>query len=87
MGFPQPEPSVVECDNEMATRLSKAKTNSEKSRTMRLRDFHSRECVTTGQVEVRFLAGADIDADIFTKAKGNPAFARMTQRLKRGSAV
>ena len=87
MGFPQPEPSVVECDNEMAIRLSKVKTNSEKSRTIRLRDFYSRECVTTGQVEVRFLAGADIDADIFTKAKGNPAFARMTQRLKRGSAV
>ena len=86
LGFRQDQPSVVECDNEMAIRLSKVKTNSEKSRTIRLRDLCSRECVSTGQVEVRFLSGDKIDADVFTKAKGNPAFAKMTARLKHGSA-
>jgi hypothetical protein len=86
LGFPQDQPSIVECDNEMAIRLSKVKTNSEKSRTIRLRDLYSRECVSTGQVEVRFLSGDKIDADVFTKAKGNPAFAKMTARLKHGSA-
>ena len=86
LGFRQDQPSVVECDNEMAIRLSKVKTNSEKSRTIRLRDLYSRECVSTGQVEVRFLSGDKIDADVFTKAKGNPAFAKMAARLKHGSA-
>ena len=77
-GFQQDEPSVVKCDNEMAIRLSKV--------TIRLRDFCSQECVTTGQVEVRFLSGDKTDADAFTKAKGNPAFAKMAARLKHGSA-
>ena len=38
--------------------------------------------MSTGQVEVRFLPGDQIDAGVFTKAKGDPAFAKMAARLK-----
>jgi hypothetical protein len=83
-GFIMRTPSRVDCDNEVAIKLSKLRTNSDKSRTIRLRDFYCREAVSRGEVCVEFMKGTDIDADIFTKAKGDPAFAKMAKRLKQG---
>ena len=83
-GFIVRTPSRVDCDNEVATKSSKLRTNSDKSWTIRLRDFHCREAVSRGEVRVEFMKGTDTDADIFTKAKGDPAFAKMAERLKQG---
>lgn len=72
----QQGPTVILCDNLAAGELAKCETHQQRSKHIAIRYHFIRECIKRGEVQVKWIAGQDNHADIFTKALGRILFER-----------
>ena len=68
LGFPQPAPTPLGCDNNGAYHLSLNPTNHNKNRHIRLQEHLVREFIDSGLLKPHHVAGTQLTADVLTKA-------------------
>ncbi|SGZ29090.1 BQ5605_C058g12700 [Microbotryum silenes-dioicae] len=74
LGHPVPGPVVIYGDNQGSLALAQHPTNHQGSRHVRISEHYVRERVTKKEIDVVYIATADMFADIFTKALGPKPF-------------
>ena len=73
--------TVLLCDNVAACELTKSETHQQRSKHIAIRYHFIRECIKRGEIQVRWCAGQDNVADMFTKPLGRVQFQRHCGRL------
>ncbi len=73
--------TVLLCDNVAACELTKSETHQQRSKHIAIRYHFIRECIKRGEIQVKWCAGQDNVADMFTKPLGRVQFQRYCGRL------
>ncbi|SGY28317.1 BQ5605_C080g12972 [Microbotryum silenes-dioicae] len=87
LGHPVPGPVVIYGDNQGALALAQHPTNHQGSRHVRISEHYVRERVAEKEIDVVYIATADMFADIFTKALGPKPFLFYRENLGLRGAV
>ncbi|SGY14895.1 BQ5605_C013g07155 [Microbotryum silenes-dioicae] len=74
LGHPVPGPVVIYGDNQGSLALAQHPTNHQGSRHVRISEHYVRERVAEKEIDIVYIATADMFADIFTKALGPKLF-------------
>ncbi|SGZ06990.1 BQ5605_C031g10985 [Microbotryum silenes-dioicae] len=87
LGHPVPGPVVIYGDNQGALALAQHPTNHQGSRHVRISEHYVRERVAEKEIDVVYIATADMFANIFTKALGPKLFLFHRENLGLRGAV
>ncbi|SGZ31712.1 BQ5605_C045g12237 [Microbotryum silenes-dioicae] len=87
LGHPVPGPVVIYGNNQGSLALAQHPTNHQGSRHVRISEHYVRERVAEKEIDVVYIATADMFADIFTKALGPKPFLFHRENLGLRGAV